>query len=369
MGSPDSGRDLGRDLDRDLGRDTGAVGYTATIVAAKRGLEQHNPQPLVADPYALALAGAESGHLLAKWEAVAQNQGITLAEVLAKRTRYVAVRTRFFDEAIQGFVRSVGAKALEPSAQVKAQIKPQVQAQIVILGAGLDTRALRLPELAEAYGYEVDRPEVLAYKVQCLQTISPISLVSPLVTTQSVTTQSVTAQSVTAQAIAAQSIAAQAIAAQYVTAPGRLYRIAADLAQPQDWLNALEEQGWSAQCPTFWVLEGVVMYLTAEEAGKLLRSLRESSSLGSVVGLDGVRSGSIRAAQDLQQQARGRVVRHWQFGTIGPRIGSRPSACLPKFFAPRNSPGPSLAILPKCRKALKWGAMTQNGGFGWPLPI
>jgi len=155
MGSPDSGRDLGRD--------TGAVGYTATIVAAKRGLEQHNPQPLVMDPYALALAGAESGHLLAKWEAVAQNQGITLAEVLAKRTRYVAVRTRFFDEAIQGFVRSVGAKALEPSAQVKAQIKPQVQAQVVILGAGLDTRALRLPELAEAYCYEVDRPEVLCY--------------------------------------------------------------------------------------------------------------------------------------------------------------------------------------------------------------
>jgi len=325
MGSPDSGRDLGRD--------TGAVGYTATIVAAKRGLEQHNPQPLVTDPYALALAGAESGHLLAKWEAVAQNQGITLAEVLAKRTRYVAVRTRFFDEAIQGFVRSVGAKALEPSAQVKAQIKPQVQAQVVILGAGLDTRALRLPELAEACCYEVDRPEVLAYKVQCLQTISPISLVSPLVTTQSVT-----AQSVTAQAIAAQSIAAQAIAAQSVTAPGRLYRIAADLAQPQDWLNALEEQGWSAQCPTFWVLEGVVMYLTAEEAGKLLRSLRESSSLGSVVGLDGVRSGSIRAAQDLQQQARGRVVRHWQFGHDRPQDWFQTCGWSAQIFRPSQLP-------------------------------
>lgn len=330
MGSPDSGRDLGRD--------TGAVGYTATIVAAKRGLEQHNPQPLVMDPYALALAGAESGHLLAKWEAVAQNQGITLAEVLAKRTRYVAVRTRFFDEAIQGFVRSVGAKALEPSAQVKAQIKPQVQAQVVILGAGLDTRALRLPELAEAYCYEVDRPEVLAYKVQCLQTISPISPASPSATTQSVTTQSVTAQSVTAQAIAAQSIAAQAIAAQSVTAPGRLYRIAADLAQPQDWLNALEEQGWSAQCPTFWVLEGVVMYLTAEEAGKLLRSLRESSSLGSVVGLDGVRSGSIRAAQDLQQQARGRVVRHWQFGHDRPQDWFQTCGWSAQIFRPSQLP-------------------------------
>ena len=253
----DLGRDLNRDLGRDLGRDAGAVGYTATIVAAKRVLEQRNPQPLVTDPYALALAGAESGHLLAKWEAVAQNQGIALAEVLAKRTRYVAVRTRFFDEAIQAFVRSVGAKALAPQAQVQAQvqtqIKPPIQAQVVILGAGLDTRALRLPELAEACCYEVDRPEVLAYKVQCLQTISPVSLVSPVsqsVTAQSATAQSIAAQSATTQPIAAQSataqsatvqsIAAQSATVQSIAAQGRLSRIAADLAQPQDWFNALE---------------------------------------------------------------------------------------------------------------------------------
>lgn len=80
------------------------------------------------------------------------------------------------------------------------------------------------------------------------------------------------------------------------------------------------------------------MYLTAGEAGELLRSLRERSSPGSVVGLDGVRSGSIRAAQDLQQQARGRVVRHWQFGHDRPQDWLQTCGWSAQIFRPSQLP-------------------------------
>lgn len=246
--------------------ETNPVGYTATIVAAKRVLEQHNPQPLVTDAYAPRLVGSEPQYLLEKWQKVAQQQGIPWEEVLAKRTRYVAVRTRFFDQAIQSFVQEQG------SAQ------PPIVPQVVLLGAGLDTRALRLPELARACCYEVDRPEILHHKHHCLQDLP-----------------------------------------QPCQPQGTLHRIAADLTQPHQWLPALENCGWSRQNPTFWLLEGVVMYLPALAASQLVQRLRAVSGAGSVLGLDGVRSGSIQAAQRLRHQERGRVVRHWQFGHDRPQ--------------------------------------------------
>jgi O-methyltransferase involved in polyketide biosynthesis len=60
------------------------------------------------------------------------------------------------------------------------------------------------------------------------------------------------------------------------------------------------------------------MYLQEEEVHLLLQTISEFSVPGSVVGMDGVKVGSILAGQRARRAGRGRVVRHWQFGNDNP---------------------------------------------------
>lgn len=71
------------------------VSYTAQIVAAKRAIEQFHSSPLFKDPYETALAGDEVDALLSRWREVAQ--AVPLKQVMTKRIRYIAVRTKFLD--------------------------------------------------------------------------------------------------------------------------------------------------------------------------------------------------------------------------------------------------------------------------------
>ena len=236
---------------------TDPVSYTAQIVAAKRAIEQFLPTPLFNDPYAKDLAGDEVEHLLAKWREVADKQGRSLADIIAKRTRYIAIRTRFFDDLL-----------LDTLPQFS---KPQV----VILGSGLDTRAYRLPWTPATSLYEVDMPGVLDYKANALRAIKPNC---------------------------------------------RHHMIAGDLENFQSgWIAQLLEAGLRQERPTIWILEGVVMYLPEPSAHSLLRTVAALSCPGSVLGMDAVKSGSILAAQSAKNADRGRVVRHWQFGCDEPQ--------------------------------------------------
>lgn len=85
---------------------------------------------------------------------------------------------------------------------------------MVILGAGLDSRAFRLDWLPETRVYEIERPEVLQYKDSILKD---------------------------------------------VPAKCRHTKIAADLTD--DWVDGLLSQGFCTACPSIWLLEGVLMYL------------------------------------------------------------------------------------------------------------
>jgi methyltransferase (TIGR00027 family) len=236
---------------------TDPVSYTAQIVAAKRAIEQFLPTPLFNDPYAKDLAGDEVEHLLAKWREVADRQGRSLADIIAKRTRYIAIRTRFFDDLLLATLPQFS--------------KPQV----VILGSGLDTRAYRLPWPPATNLYEVDMPGVLDYKANALWNIKPNC---------------------------------------------RHYMIAGDLENFQSgWIARLLEAGLRQESPTIWLLEGVVMYLPEPSAHSLLRTVAALSCPGSVLGMDAVKSGSILAAHNAENADRGRVVRHWQFGCDEPQ--------------------------------------------------
>ncbi len=233
------------------------ISYTARIVAAKRAIEQFHPAPLFEDPYAAALAGDEVDVLLSRWQEVAAVQVVPLEQVVVKRTRYIAIRTKFMDDCLN-------------AALSQAEYK-----QVVILGAGLDTRAYRLTWPPGTTVYEVDSPAVLYYKAQVLRGITPTCIYRPV--------------------------------------PG-------DLAAPNaQWATDILAAGYQATVPTIWLVEGVVMYLQEKEVHRLLQTVTALSSTGSVLGMDGVTTGSILAGQRAKRADRGRVVQHWQFGHDYPK--------------------------------------------------
>ncbi|MHB8674760.1 MAG: SAM-dependent methyltransferase, partial [Candidatus Limnocylindrales bacterium] len=127
------------------------VGLTALIVAQARALESKRPDSLFIDPFAEDFV-ARAGEAFLKASA-------EFAPILALRGngRYFALRTRFFDDFVVDVCRA-GCQ------------------QVILLGAGLDTRAFRivLPEGVRLF--ELDLPHVLAFKEEVLsaRAVAPI---------------------------------------------------------------------------------------------------------------------------------------------------------------------------------------------------
>ena len=105
------------------------VPFTARMMAALRARETNRCDRLFEDPFAAELAGKEA------FERIDQ-------QLTARDQAYVAVRTRFFDD----FLSAVPID------------------QVVLLASGLDTRAYRFPWSESINVYELDHPQVLAYK-------------------------------------------------------------------------------------------------------------------------------------------------------------------------------------------------------------
>ncbi len=112
--------------------------------------------------------------------------------------------------------------------------------QLVILGAGFDTRAFNLPPDARVRSFEVDAPKTLAIKREILQKAG--------------------------------------IATTGVTF------VAADFGKG-DWLTRLVEAGFDPSQPTLFIWEGVIMYLEREAAEATLRKVA-STAKGSLVAFD-----------------------------------------------------------------------------------
>ena len=128
-----------------------SVGSTAVMVAAARAVETEQPDALIRDPYAkLLVTNAGAGVL---WEAMLDPTIAAKVEALDAETAaivrhmrsYQAVRTNFFDTYFANAVAD-GIR------------------QVVILASGLDSRAYRLDWPAGTTVYEIDQPQVLAYK-------------------------------------------------------------------------------------------------------------------------------------------------------------------------------------------------------------
>jgi len=113
---------------------TSDASQTALMVCAYRARESRKPKPLFVDPWAHALAG-DAGEALAK----------TMDARFPPMGLWLALRVAYLDRLVSLAVDRLGAR------------------QIVILGAGYDTRAARLPRAGVTY-FEVDHPATQAAK-------------------------------------------------------------------------------------------------------------------------------------------------------------------------------------------------------------
>ncbi|HUX70488.1 MAG TPA: SAM-dependent methyltransferase [Cellulomonadaceae bacterium] len=168
-----------------------AVTGTAPWIAAARARESARSDALFTDPWAADLAGKEGRDRLAASERAS-----------GQENPFLPVRTRFFDDLL--------------TAATWAE-------QIVLLGAGMDTRAYRLDLHADTVVFELDAPEVFAAKRIVLDAVAP-----------------------------------------------RCQRreVHADLAG--EWEPALRDAGFDPARGTVWLAEGLLFYLTEAAVGRVL---------------------------------------------------------------------------------------------------
>ncbi len=194
-----------------------SVGATATAVAASRAMASKDPDPLLDDPWADPLVRAVGIDTFVKL--IDGEIGQTDDPLLNRRAmnEQITVRTRFFD---QFFLQATGAGIR----------------QAVILASGLDTRAYRLPWPRGTVVFEIDQPQVIAFKTT------------------------------TMAALGAEP------AAQRRT-------VAIDLRE--DWPSALKETGFDTSQPTAWSAEGLLVYLPPEAQDRLFDNIAGLSAPGS----------------------------------------------------------------------------------------
>lgn len=205
---------------------------TAAIVALARGVGIRGEVP---DPVAgVMLPGALGGlvgrvHASEAWRSILRPtaRGLSLGMV-----DHLSLRTAAIDAAL----RTALARGVD---------------QLVVLGAGLDARAWRMPELAGVDVFEVDHPASQAYKRQRVEGRVPL------------------ARSV-----------------HYVSADFERQRL-------QD---VLADSPYDRTRPTFWIWEGVTMYLQPTAVQATLQAVAEASAVGSALAVTYVLPGYVPAA-------------------------------------------------------------------------
>ncbi|GFG62770.1 putative S-adenosyl-L-methionine-dependent methyltransferase [Mycobacterium kubicae] len=234
-----------------------SVGATAVMVALARAAETASADPLIRDEFAEPLVStpelAGVREQVATWWTPEPQDGDEEAADLVvdaqQMINYQAVRTHFFDayfaEAVAAGVR-----------------------QVVILAAGLDSRAYRLPWPDGTVVYEIDLPKVLEYKEQTL-------------------------------------------AAHGATPTADRRAVPVDLRH--DWPQALRDAGYDTERPTAWLAEGLLPFLPAAAQEAMFGSIDALSGPGSRVAVEmfGVDEENRKEAEErwaqvsAQREARG----------------------------------------------------------------
>jgi len=201
---------------------TTSVGATALFVATARALEAQKPDPLAVDPYAEVFCRAVGGRAAEVLDGKVPDHELKTSDFGEYFVNFQGARTRYFDEyfrrAAEGGVR-----------------------QVVVLAAGLDSRAYRLAWPDGTTIFELDRPQVLDFKREVL-------------------------------------------AGQGAQPRAERREIAVDLRE--DWPQALRDNGFDAAKPSAWIAEGLLIYLPATAQEQLFAGIDAMAAPGSYVAVE-----------------------------------------------------------------------------------
>jgi methyltransferase (TIGR00027 family) len=201
---------------------TTSVGSTALFVATARALEAQKPDPLAVDPYAELFCRAVGGPSADVLDGKVPDHPLKTADFGGHFVNFQGARTKYFDEY---FRRAADAGVR----------------QVVILAAGLDSRAYRLAWPAATTIFELDRPQVLDFKGEVLN--------------------------------------------EHGAQPRAERReIAVDLRE--DWPQALRDSGFDPAKPSAWIAEGLLIYLPAAAQEQLFTGIDDLAGRGSHVGVE-----------------------------------------------------------------------------------
>jgi methyltransferase (TIGR00027 family) len=206
---------------------TESVGATALGVASARAAETRSENPLIRDPFAQVFLDAV-GDGVWNWHSAPQlpaeliETEPELPLQMQSMVGYMASRTAFFDQFFLDATR--------------AGIR-----QAVILAAGLDSRAWRLPWPDGTTVYELDQPRVLEFKASTL--------------------------------------------AEHGAQPA-CNRIAVPVDLRQHWPTALRQAGFDPSAPSAWSAEGLMPYLPAAAQDLLFDRVQGLTAAGSRVAVE-----------------------------------------------------------------------------------
>ncbi len=213
--------------DNDTWEITESVGATALGVAAARAAETESENPLISDPFARVFLDA-AGEGMWNWFA-APDLPAEIAEAepdLKPRMQgmvdYMAARTSFFDAFFLDATRAGVPQA-------------------VILAAGLDSRAWRLPWPDGTAVYELDQPRVLEFKSATLRDNRALPTCN-------------------------------------------LVHVPVDLRH--DWPAALRQAGFDATLPSAWSAEGLLPFLPAAAQELLFERVQALAAVGSRIAVE-----------------------------------------------------------------------------------
>ncbi len=236
--------------DNDTWDITESVGATALGVAAARAAETESEDPLISDPFARVFLDA-AGEGLWNWFA-APDLPAEIVEAqpdLVPRMRgmvdYMAARTSFFDQFFLDATRA-GVH------------------QVVILAAGLDSRAWRLRWPDGTTVYELDQPRVLEFKSSTLR--------------------------------------------EHGAQPTcNLVPVPVDLRH--DWPAALRQAGFDPSAPSAWSAEGLLPFLPAAAQELLFERVQALGSAGSRIAVEAPGSDFLDEASQAKQRENMQQVR------------------------------------------------------------
>jgi methyltransferase (TIGR00027 family) len=201
---------------------TTSVGATALFVATARALEAQKPDPLAVDPYAEVFCRAVGGRAADVLDGKVPDHELKTADFGQHFVNFQGARTRYFDEYFR--------RAAEAGVR-----------QVVILAAGLDSRAYRLSWSDGTTIFELDRPQVLDFKREVLS-------------------------------------------GQGAQPRAQRREVSVDLRE--DWPQALRDNGFDAAKPSAWIAEGLLIYLPADAEDKLFTGIDSLSCPGSHVAVE-----------------------------------------------------------------------------------